>query len=142
MRDHASGLDQPCPACGRTSGDHTVREWAACLGRQTLVLPYEEVPRDLAAAAAENLRRSFGIDGDVIVADHVVVRAVTLDGATGPVRLRLPALLHEFQVGIAGQAPTVVAKVLFAGNGQTVRGYGRLVRDSANGAVNAAERGA
>lgn len=136
-----SGLEEPCPVCDRTSGDHTVREWAACLGQQTTNLPFEETPPDIAGAAAENLRRSFDIDGDITIADHVVVKALTLDGATGPVRVRLPAVLHEFQVGIAGQPPSVVAKVLFVGDNHTVRGFGRLIRDTANGAVNAAERG-
>lgn len=136
----ADGLDAPCPACGRTSGDHTVREWVDCLGAQTTDLPFEETPPDIAAGAGEHLRRSFGVDRDIIVADHVVVRALTLDGASGPLQVRLPALLHEFQVGVAGQPPTPVAKVLFTGNGQSIRGYGRLVRDSANGAANAAER--
>lgn len=143
MSDHSivRGLDDPCPTCQRASGDHTLREWATCIGTQTTDLPFEPVPDDLADAATENMRRSFDIPGDVIVADHVVIRALTLDCSSGPIRMRLPAVLHEFQVAIPGQPPTVVAKVLFAGNDQTVRGYGRLIRDSANGAVNAAGRG-
>lgn len=134
------GYESPCPACGRTSGDHTLREWGACLGTPTTDLPFEATPDDLAGAAAERLRRIFGIEGDVIVADHVVVRALTLGGSNGPLSVYLPALLHEFQVGIPGQPPATVAQVLFTGDVRSIRGYGRLVRDSANGAVNAAER--
>lgn len=135
------GLDAPCPVCGQVSGDHTLREWTTCLGRTTTDLAFEEIPSDTAAAAAEHLRRSFGIDGDVVIADHVVVKALTLDGCTGPVRVRLPALLHEFAVGIGGRPPVTVAKVLYVGGEDAIRAYGRLVRDSSNGAVNAAGRG-
>lgn len=143
MAEHAqqyAGLEEPCPVCGRTSGDHTLREWAVCVGRPTLDLPYEDVAPDLAEAAAENLRRSFGIDGDVLIADHVVARALTLDGRSGPVRVTFPAVLNEFQVGVAGKSPVPIAKVLFVGSGESVRGYGRLLRDTSNGAVNAAAR--
>lgn len=136
-----AGLDQPCPVCGQISGDHTVREWAACLGTPTTNLPFQEVPQDaVAAAAGENIRRSFDIDSDIVIADHVVVKALTLSGASGPIQVHLPALLHEFQVGVPGRPPVEVAKVLFTGDTQSVRGFGRLVRDSANGAANAAER--
>lgn len=140
MNAPVSGLDRPCSVCGRTSGDHTLREWAECMGTTTTDLPYEQTARDLADLAGENLRRSFGIGGDVVVADHVVVKALTLDGANGPLRVRLPAVLHEFQVGTPGHPPSAVAKILFTGTADSIRGYGRLVRDSANGAVNAAQR--
>jgi hypothetical protein len=135
-----SGLDEPCPVCDRPAGDHTLREWQSCLGEQTTDLPYEEIPQDAAAIASENMRQRFGLESDIVVADHVVVKSLTIDGSSGSLRLVFPAVLHEFQVGVPGRPPATAAKVLFAGDAQAVRGYGRLIRDSANGAVNAAER--
>lgn len=131
------GLDKVCGVCDRVSGDHTLREWAACLGSVTLDLPYEDVPADSVAA---RMRDTFGIAPDVVVADHVNVRALVLTGSAGAVGIALPALEHTFQIGKPGQAPADVAKVLFLGSEESVRGYGRLIRDSANGAVNAARR--
>lgn len=136
-----SGLDQPCGACGRPSGDHTLREWAACVGTTTTDLPYEALPSDMAKAAADAVRERFQIEPGVIVADNVVVRAATLDGSTGPVGIRLPVLLHDFQIGVAGSPPVPIATVAFIGDVDSVRGYGRLVRDSANAAVKAAQEG-
>lgn len=135
-------LNEPCPACGHVSGDHTLRQWSACIGEVTTDLPFEETPPDIADAAAAAVRKQFQLDEDLVVADHVVVKAVTLDGASGPLRVRLPGVLHEFQIGLAGQPPSTVAKVAYLGDVAAMRGYGRLVRDSANGAANAAERGA
>lgn len=52
-------------------------------------------------------------------------------------------MLHEFQIGRGGAAPIGVAKVLYAGGSTDVmRAYGRLIRDTSNGAANAAERAA
>lgn len=135
------GLDQPCGTCGRVSGDHTLREWAVCLGTVTLDLPFEPIPDDAAAAASAAVRERFQLDPDLIVADNVVIRAATLDGNTGAVQLRLPVLLHEFQISTgSATAPATIAKVAFlSGDGVGMRNYGRLVRDSANGAANRAE---
>jgi hypothetical protein len=137
-------LEEPCPTCGRTSGDHTLREWSVCIGETTTDVPFATMDPDDAVteAAGEAIRRSFNLPDDYVIADHVVAKALTLDGATGPVKIRLPALLHEFQVGRAGAPPVGVAKVLYAGGSVDVmRQYGRLIRDTANGAANAAERG-
>ncbi len=136
------GLDEPCGACGRPAGDHTLREWSDCIGTVTTDLPYEATPTDLASAAAAAVRERFQLDPDLIVADHIVARAVTFDGNVGPVKIKFPGLLHEFQIGIAGQPPVTVAKVAFIGDIASLRGYGRLIRDTANGAANAAERAA
>jgi hypothetical protein len=135
-------LDAPCPACGRASGDHTLREWSVCLGTTTTDLPFEKTAPDMARAAADAVREQFQLDGDLIIADHIVAKAMTLAGSSGLVAVRLPALLHEFQVGVAGQPPSTVAKVIYLGDAPTMRKYGRLVRDTANGAANAAERAA
>jgi hypothetical protein len=107
----------------------------------TTDLPFEKTPPDMAAAAAAAVRQQFQLNDDLLVADHVVVKAITLQGSTGPVQVAFPGLLHEFQIGTPGQPPTTVSKVVFLGDEQSVRGYGRLVRDSANGAANAAARG-
>ena len=137
------GLEEPCSTCGRVSGDHTLREWATCMGTLTTDLPFEETPPDMAAAAAAAVRAQFAhLGDDLLIADHAVVRAVTLAGNSGAVQISVPGLLHEFQIGVPGQPPCTVAKVVFLGDVAAVRGYGRLVRDSANGAANAAERAA
>ncbi len=136
------GLDEDCATCGRVCGDHTLREWSACMGEVTTDLPFEATPPDLAAAAAAAVRAKFHLDEDLVVADRVVVKAVTLAGNAGAIGVRLPGLLHEFQIGVPGKPPTPVAKVAYLGDVRAMRGYGRLVRDSANGAANAAERSA
>jgi hypothetical protein len=132
------GLDDACPACRRPSGDHTLREWAACMGEST-ELPYEPIPNDTAAAANAALRERFGLDDDLVVADNVVIRAATLDFSAGAIAGKMPALIHEFQTSGTGGPPVPVAKVVFVSPGDGMRRYGRLVRDSANGAANAAE---
>jgi hypothetical protein len=134
------GLDEPCATCGRPAGDHTLREWNVCMGTLTTDLPFQETPPDMAAAASEAVRAQFNLDEDLVIADNVVVKAVTLAGDSGVLGLRFPGLLHEFQIGLPGRPPGTLARVLFVGDVAAMRGYGRLVRDSANGAVNAAER--
>lgn len=143
-------LDSPCGACDRPSGDHTLREWSACMGEVTTDLPFEGTPADTAALATASLRERFNLDDSIIIADHVTVRAITLEGqmgtpARGPASLqrqptvKIPGLLHEFAIGVPGVPPSAVAAVLFTGSVKSMRGYGRLARDSANGAANAAE---
>lgn len=132
------GLDQPCGTCSRRSGDHTLDEWAKCLGTPTTDLPFERVPDDAAAAASAALRQQLGLDDDLILADSVIIRAATLDVSSGVVAAKVPALIHDFQIGVPGQAPAEVARVLYMGDTRAMKQYGRLVRDSANGAVNAA----
>jgi hypothetical protein len=125
------GLDDTCGVCTRVVGDHTMRQWAVCIGTVSTNLPYE--------AAQENLRQSFGLDSDMIVADHVVVHAAVLGGESpGGIAIRLPALYHEFQVGRPGGPPVTVAKVVYIGSDEGIRGYGRLIDDSAVGAADAA----
>lgn len=128
------GLDKECPACGKVTGDHTVREWAQCTGEYT-ELPYEPIPEDAVEVANAELRRRFSLEDDVIIADQVVIRAATLDGAAGVVGIKMPALIHEFSTSAAG-IPHTVAKVLFLAEVDGMRSYGRLVRDCANGAAN------
>jgi len=132
VSDLLSGLDAPCPICERVCGDHTLREWAACTETLAVDLPYEAVPSDIADA----VRQRFQLGSDVVVADHCVIKAVALEGAAGYTTIRVPAVLHEFAIGQMGTAPTTVAKVLYLASPDGLRAYGRLVRDSANGAAN------
>lgn len=101
-----SGLDAPCAVCERPAGDHTLREWAACMGTQTTDLPYEAIPEDLAQTVAASVRDRFQLDDDLIVADHVVVRALTLGGRQGVLGIKIPALIHDFQIGLAPNRPS------------------------------------
>lgn len=110
------------------------------MGAVAFSLPAEPVPDDLKEAASAALRKQFDLDDDLLIADHVVVKSATLAGSSGALEVQLPVLLHEFQLGHPGHPPIEIAKVLFLGNVETMRGYGRLVRDCANGAVNALER--
>lgn len=112
------------------------------MGTVTTDLPFEATPADIAVIASASVRDRFQLDDDLIVADHVVVHAVTLSGASGNVAVRVPGLMHEFQVGLGGMPPATVAKVAYLGDVAAMRAYGRLVRDSANGAANAAQRAA
>jgi hypothetical protein len=133
-----SGLEKACPRCQRLVGDHTLREWHDCADVERLEQPYEDQPEAL--QVMRQVRESFGLDDDVIVADHVIARAVVFAGSAGPVRSVHPGVLCEFQVGMMGQAPTTAVKVLFVGDERAIRGFGRLLRDASNGAVNAAGR--
>lgn len=139
-RSQLTGLDQDCGVCGRVSGDHTLREWSECLGTTTTDLPYEPVPEDAARVAREQMGLNFGIPDDWLIADNVVAKALVLNGRSGHVDVKVPVLLHEFGVAAAG-GMVPVATLAFIGGPDTMRKYGRLVRDNANGAANAAERG-
>lgn len=132
------GLDKPCAVCERPAGDHTLREWSACLGTVTTDLPYEDAPDDSIAGA---MRGRLGLDRDTIPADHIHARAATYAGSSGPVEIRMPVVLLDFSIGQAGAPPVTVAKIAFLGDRSSIRGLGRLVRDTANGAVRAAEAG-
>lgn len=134
------GLDDACSACGRAAGDHTLREWDVCTGERRWELPFEETqPGAAKDAAGEHLRRMFNLDPDLHVADNVLIQAAVLDGASGPVKVHAPTLVHEFQSSVSG-GPVTVCKVAFIGDPVSMRAYGRLVRDSANGAAKATER--
>jgi hypothetical protein len=86
----AQGLDGPCSVCGRIAGDHTLREWARCLGTTTTDLPYEAVPADAARIATDSMRMRFGMPDDWTIADNVIAKALVLDVHTGSVVLKLP----------------------------------------------------
>lgn len=49
------GLDEACGTCGKRSGDHTLDEWAVCLGTPTTNLSFaaeEALEFQLALGAA------------------------------------------------------------------------------------------
>lgn len=135
-----NGLDDACPACNEVCGDHTLRQWSACMGTLAHTTPYQPQEPDVAALADRTMRERFGLEEDWLVADNVILRAATLDAESGVLGVRVPALIHEFSSSNPDPSqPRTVAKVVFIGSLDSMRGYGRLARDSANGAANAAE---
>lgn len=141
MSGQINGLDEDCSVCGRVSGDHTLREWADCLGTTTIDLPYEPVPEDAARVAREQLGLQFGLPDDWLVADNVVAKAMFLEGDSGAVQVRVPVVVHEFSVATPTGLVAVCPPVAFTSPPDTIRKFGRLIRDTANGAANAAEGG-
>lgn len=137
------GMDATCPACGEEVGGHTLRKFTECAGERGLGVdrPYHEVkPQDAVSAVMNGMRERFKIGGDVLIADHVQASALVVAGEAGPLTIRSPAVLHEFQIGLP-TGPAAVVKIMFAaGTVQVMRSYGRLLRDTSNGAANAAER--
>jgi hypothetical protein len=127
-----SNLDAPCH-CGRISGDHSLREWANCLAATANDLPYEEVPDGPVDVALDGPGR--------VMADNVVARSAVLDASTGAVKVLVPVLLLTFGQNAPGEPPLTVAEVaLVAGSADGMRRFGKLFRDTANGAANAIER--
>lgn len=129
-------LEQPCPACERPSGDHTLREWQACMEVPGLDLEFQEIEdTQTRQAASAALADQLGFDSSALVADHVVTKAVVI--GAGPVRVG--GLVMEFQIGNPTGIPDKVGTVVFLGRPDLMRSFGRLVRDSANGAANRTE---
>jgi hypothetical protein len=120
-------LDMPCRVCGDPIGDHPMRLWLEHT-RGGTELPYETIPK-------EGLSAAFGLDCPI--ADHVDVRSmVALHDRLGPLAL----LEMTWQIGDPISGPTPVTKLAFLGEPDGLRSLGRLLRDSANGAANAAEK--
>lgn len=126
-----SGLDQPCLACSKRSGSHTLDEWEACLGAPSHDLPYDDVPEDVQQILHQ---RFAGLEGYAL-SDTIDVRAAMVGGGTGPVGFTSPVLLLDFQVG-SPAGPRQASKVAFLGTSTTMRKFGVLVRDAANAAAN------
>jgi hypothetical protein len=130
------GLREACPVCGRVSGEHTMFEWSACMGTATTNLGYQEIPAD-AKAIADRL----GLPEGTLAVDNVIVKATVIDAtADGGLTIKMPAVLHEFST--SPDTGHVLARILYLGDVATIRAYGRLVRDTANGAANAAAKAA
>lgn len=126
MSAFTGGMDDNCPACERTVGDHTMREFEACTASRSFEIAY--------GPASKALNERFGLDADVLVADHLVAKAVVLSGSAGPLGVSLPGLLMDFGSSETGEVQTV-AKVLFLADAKGQRAAGRLLRDTANGAA-------
>lgn len=131
MTTFTGGMEDICSACGREVGEHTMREFSACTDSRRHVIEYGD--------ASQALRDRFNLPDDVLPADHVVAKATVLSGDAGPLKIAAPGLLLEFASSGTGRVEPVV-KVLFFGDSQTMRAMGRLLRDTANGAANAADR--
>ncbi len=79
--------------------------------------------------------------GEVTWADHLTARSVIVEAhGMGGVAVRAPAVIFTFQVGSSVSAPTDVTEVAYVGTPETMRQLGRILRDTCNGAANAAER--
>lgn len=128
-----ANLEELCPFDGRPIGDHTMREWSEHLDAPPHTdLPFEEVPD------GPVMMRTA--DGQIPCADSVVARAIVFDGRQGAAIVRVPGLLLELQVGQPGDAPRTFYQCAIVGTPEIMRKLGKLLRDTANGAANAAER--
>lgn len=130
-----NNLDEYCPACERISGDHTLREWSACLDAGGYELGYEEAPADVGPLLRY---RVAGLEEHVL-ADNVIARAVVIDGDSGSVHVTTAGLLTDWSIGTP-DGPITTARVAYLGNPEGLRALGRLLRDTANAAANRAER--
>lgn len=128
-----ANLEELCPFDGRPIGDHTMREWAAHLDAPPHTdLPFEEIPD------GPVMMRTG--EEEIPCADSIVARAVVFDGRQGAAIVRMPALLLDLQVGQPGLAPRTFYRTAIVSTPDTMRKIGKLLRDTANGAANAAER--
>lgn len=142
MQSLFGGMEEDCPTCGEQVGDHTIRRISECLDERAEGedRPYHDVgPEGLLAQALDTLRGRFALGGDVLIADHITAKSAVLAGEAGPMLVRIPAVIHEFAIGTPLGSATV-AKVLYMGDTEVIRKYGKLIRDTSNGAANAAER--
>lgn len=120
------GLEDKCPHCGRTVGDHTMRDWSECMGKLTRNEPHQDVP----------LGAKFGLDPDTHFADSVWVKAAVLDTASGPLRTKVPVLVFEFATSEgATPEPKSVAKVAYASSPEGLVQLVQLVEQSATRAL-------
>lgn len=124
------GMEDLCVACTRVIGDHTMREFEACTASRSFEIGY-------GPASDRTLNDRFGIPADVVVADHLVAKATVLEGSAGQLEVKAAGLLLEFGSSASGKVE-IVGKVLYIGDVDGVRAAGRLLRDTANGAANAA----
>lgn len=128
-----SGLDDPCGACRRRVGGHTMDEYDTCLRAVTLDLPYEDVPAGPIPLTVDGVDMPWG--------DHLTARACVVGGDTASaLRLLMPAVIFTLQFGNPRGAPVDVGQFGFVGSPEGVRKLGKVLRDTCNGAANAAER--
>lgn len=123
-------LDDVCPIDGRPVGDHTLREWDEHAARPSIDVPYEDLPDGLAMAATTVAP----------FADTVDTRALVGTYDNGALKGVMPCLELHFQIGHPDRPPDTVTTVTYIAPPSVMRKFGKLVRDAANGAANAAER--
>ena len=130
MRD----LDDSCSTCQRRVGDHTLDEWNVCFGATALDLGYEEAPAGPIPLT---------VQGDEIAwADHLHARSCIVGGLGPNLTVQFPAVIFTFELGNPRGEPHPVTEVAFVGNPDGLRRLGKVLRDTCNGAANAAERSA
>lgn len=107
------------------------------MGTATTDLRYEPIPAD-----ARLIAERFGLPDGTLVVDNVVAKSAVAQADVGAFgqSLLLPLVLHEFSR--SPNVGKVLARIAYIGDADVLRQYGRLVRDTANGAANAAERSA
>ncbi len=129
-----SNLDEPCAACRRPAGDHTLREWAACLGTTTVDQPFRHPGAREAEQIGREIKRRFELDDDLVIADHVEVTAATLEGYSGIVKTKTPVVVHDFGIGHPG-GHTIVARVAFVSEPEAMRAYAEMMWKNATAAA-------
>jgi hypothetical protein len=129
-------LDAACSTCGRRVGNHTMDEFNACSSATAMDLPYEDVPGGPIPLTINGAHLAW--------ADHLHARAAVVAGESlgANLRLRLPTVIFTFEVGNPRGPAHPVTEVAFVGNPEGLRKLGRVIRDTCNGAANAAERSA
>lgn len=130
------GLDDSCTKCGRRVGDHTMDQYNSCSGKPALHLPYERVPDGPIHLTIDGAETAW--------ADHVHCRSAVVQGESlgANLRVKLPTVIFTFEIGNPHGPPLPVAEVAFVSPPDVIRTLGKVIRDSCNGAANAAERSA
>lgn len=130
-----NGLNAPCLSCARRTGDHTLDDWARCLGTPSHDLAFEVTPDDV----AELIKGRFSGLDDHAVADCLAVRAATLEGETGALGVHMPVVLFEFSLALS-TGPEVTSRVALIGTPDVIRKMGALMNEAAHAAAERAER--
>ena len=97
-------------------------------------LPYENVPDGPIPLT---------INGEEMAwADHVHCRAALVEGCSfgSNIRMSLPTVIFTFEIGNPRGPAIPITEVAFVGTPEGLRRLGKVVRDTCNGAANAAER--
>ena len=126
-------LDAACPTCSDRVGGHTLDRFNECFSTPSLDLAYEEVPGGPIPLLVAGTETHW--------ADHLHARAAVVGGGAGSqLRVAMPAVIFTFEIGNPSGLPRPVTEVAFVGPPETVRTLGKVLRDTCNGAANAAER--
>lgn len=120
-----------CPVDGRPVGEHTLHEWWDEAHRAAHTdLPYEEVPDGPVEMTV-----------DALMADQISVRSgIQTYELTSGASLVVPILVFDFSIGRLNGPPELQTSVAYLATPEVMRKTGVILRDTANGAANAAER--